>query len=313
MKNMFKKLIVMVGSLLLANLSFAVEDGLGTNHVKNLKAHQDAEITRNIIVKGTNGNTIAPNVQLMGYTMFGTNVAQVYTNGDGSVFISGNAEIKGALWANSLNVGGGEVNVSNLNVLGWLTVDGEATNKQTVRVLTDFIVSSNAIIGDTLTVTNGATVGSLISIGNGTIGGSLFVSADGSFSNLTVGNNLVVSNDVTIMKNAYLQNELIYGVTTQTLTAVTDQINAVGKNVIKIDGTGGIDIDAVGNQISNGKDGQIITILGTSDINWIKIHNGDGIILEWGISFTMGDGDILKLMFDGTNWREISRKDYGSL
>jgi hypothetical protein len=59
------------------------------------------------------------------------------------------------------------------------------------------------------------------------------------------------------------------------------------------------------------RDGTIITIMGSSDTNTLKLDDGDGLQLAGGTSFTLGDGDTITLVFSSTKnlWIELSRSD----
>jgi hypothetical protein len=81
--------------------------------------------------------------------------------------------------------------------------------------------------------------------------------------------------------------------------------------ILRVAGSGGaVDISA-NPQIADGIDGQIIMIQGTSDVNTVQFDDGTGLALSGGVSFTMGQGDILQLMYDSGDdiWYEISRSD----
>ncbi len=85
----------------------------------------------------------------------------------------------------------------------------------------------------------------------------------------------------------------------------------VSKYVMKVQGDGGA-VDITANpQITDGSDGQMVIIKGVSDTNTLKFDDGTGLALDSGISFTMGIGDLLHLMYDATEdiWYEISRTD----
>jgi len=100
---------------------------------------------------------------------------------------------------------------------------------------------------------------------------------------------------------------------TQSIAAGTGVSAAMLVNkIIRIEGSGGaVDISA-DPQIADGVDGQVIILQGTSDTNTVKFDDGTGLALSGGVSFTMGVGDTLQLMYAvGTPgiWYEISRSD----
>ncbi len=87
-------------------------------------------------------------------------------------------------------------------------------------------------------------------------------------------------------------------------------LTTVGNSYIKIAGSGGAVVISNGvTQIAAGADGQELTLYGTSDTNTVKFHDGDGLKLTQGVSFTMGNNTILKLIYNSTSavWREIDR------
>lgn len=70
-------------------------------------------------------------------------------------------------------------------------------------------------------------------------------------------------------------------------------------------------IDITANpQIENGYNGQLLTIIGKHDTNTLKLDDGDGLVLAGGASFTLGEGDVIVLMYlTGTGWVEVSRSN----
>ncbi len=77
---------------------------------------------------------------------------------------------------------------------------------------------------------------------------------------------------------------------------------------VRIQSTGGaVDLTVDPQVTATGTTGQMMVIVGQSETNTIKLDNGTGLRLSGGISFTMGNQDTLTLMFDGTNWVELSR------
>lgn len=71
-------------------------------------------------------------------------------------------------------------------------------------------------------------------------------------------------------------------------------------------------IDITANpQFVDGNDGQIITIVGSSDVNTLTLDDGNGLQLAGGVQFIVGVGDTITLMYITTLdlWVEISRSD----
>jgi len=83
------------------------------------------------------------------------------------------------------------------------------------------------------------------------------------------------------------------------------------KTLIRIAGDGGaIDITA-DPQVADGTDGQIIILQGDSDANTVKLDDGTGLQLAGGASITLGQGDIIQLIFDSgdDDWKECFRSN----
>jgi hypothetical protein len=81
---------------------------------------------------------------------------------------------------------------------------------------------------------------------------------------------------------------------------------------MRVQGSGGaIDITANPQIVDGTADGQMVILKGQSDANTLKFDDGTGLALAGGVSFTMGLGDTLTLIFDVTDdlWFEIGRSD----
>lgn len=83
------------------------------------------------------------------------------------------------------------------------------------------------------------------------------------------------------------------------------------KAVLKIQGNSGAVNISVAPQISNGSDGQILILKGASNTNTVTLDHGDRVVLIDGLSFTLGNKDMITLIYDATDeeWIEISRSD----
>ena len=53
--------------------------------------------------------------------------------------------------------------------------------------------------------------------------------------------------------------------------------------------------------------GQMLTLQGASDVNWVRLDNGNGLALAGGVSFTLKQGNIIQFIYDGVTWRETFR------
>ena len=102
--------------------------------------------------------------------------------------------------------------------------------------------------------------------------------------------------------------QTIYASQSQSLNA-GDAIAISGRTYAKISGNGSaVDLSS-DPQIADGVDGQIIILQGTSDANTVKLDDGTGLQLAGGVSFTLGANDTMQLIYDGTDWIEVSRSD----
>lgn len=96
------------------------------------------------------------------------------------------------------------------------------------------------------------------------------------------------------------------------LVAAGSGVGVAGNSFIRIAGSGGpVDITPGVTQVAAGSDGQELVLYGTSDTHTVKFHNGDGLELFYGVSFTLGQDDTLRLIYSaaGGFWREISRSN----
>ena len=99
-------------------------------------------------------------------------------------------------------------------------------------------------------------------------------------------------------------------VNTGDVVAATGITAAMFARVIYYNGSSAIDITA-NPQIADGSAGQIMTIIGNSDTNTLKLDDGTGLMLEGGVSFTIGAGDVITLMYLVAEdiWIELSRSN----
>jgi hypothetical protein len=86
-------------------------------------------------------------------------------------------------------------------------------------------------------------------------------------------------------------------------------VTPVANSFIRLVGNAGAVTVTANPAIAAGSDGQELVLLGTSDTNTVTFSNGNGLSLASGVSFTMGAGDTLRLIYDAANsvWRELSR------
>ena len=86
----------------------------------------------------------------------------------------------------------------------------------------------------------------------------------------------------------------------------------VSLTTVRVAGSGGAVTLNSGNAISDGvRDGQYLILKGTSETNTVQIVDNYNIQLSGGVSFTMGKGDSLELIWDSgdSEWYEVFRCD----
>lgn len=80
------------------------------------------------------------------------------------------------------------------------------------------------------------------------------------------------------------------------------------EEIIFVEGSGGSVNITADPQISDPSiTGAKLKIIGTSDTNTLILEDGDGLSLNG--SMVLGDGDIISLIYDGTDWVEQSRSE----
>ena len=122
--------------------------------------------------------------------------------------------------------------------------------------------------------------------GNGVLSGN-----GTTTGNFVIGGNFTASGTV-----KYIVDDI------QTI-ATTTQINA-NNTIIRIVSSGGpVNLGATP-QIATGTDGQILTIIGTSDSNMVTLEDTNGLALCGGVSFTLGNNDNISFIYLGSEWLE---------
>ena len=105
--------------------------------------------------------------------------------------------------------------------------------------------------------------------------------------------------------------------TPQNSKTASDSITASGgikssmlSHIIKFNQYNSVDITA-NPQIASGEDGQIIMIINISSTGTLKLNNGNGLKLAGGVSFTMGQGDVIEFVYSSNLgvWLEVTRSD----
>jgi len=85
----------------------------------------------------------------------------------------------------------------------------------------------------------------------------------------------------------------------------------LNKKIIRVQGSGGAVTVSANPAIAYGADGQVIVLEGRSNSNTVTFNSSSGLSLSSGMSFTLGLGDTLQLMYDAldSTWYELSRSD----
>lgn len=225
-------------------------------------------IEDDLTVSGTNGDINDADVEIKGYSVFGSNTnALSVTNGPGNVFIGGNLEVASNLVVNSVTVQGGELTASNLHVLGGLQVEGEQTNARSIKVSANMTVGGSATVAANLTVSNALAV-------------------NGGFTNTST---------------------TTYTPGTEQALDNGGSVSITGLTYVKIRGNAA-PVTALGDPpIAPGAAGQIIILQGNDSIRTVTFTNSAALVLEGSVPFTMGSNDIMQLVYDGNTWVEVYR------
>jgi hypothetical protein len=107
------------------------------------------------------------------------------------------------------------------------------------------------------------------------------------------------------------QASTVFTGTTQNISAAGNTITCLNTTSSRLSNSSGGAIDLTSNpQVADGQDGQIC-IIQVISTNTVKIDDGTGLQLAGGVSFTMGQGDILALQYNSGlgDWYEMYRAD----
>ena len=235
-----------------------------------------------------------------------TNQAALTVSATGNAGIAGTLAVTGAVTlanttgsttkdTGALIVEGGVGVEQNLNVGGTAAIAGavtlSATTTSTTKDTGALVVDGGVGIEENLNAG-----------GNAGITGDLTVNG-----NATLGN--AGSDAVTVNGAATLNSKLITapsGSTVEILPAAG--ITDITRAFMQIRGNGGTADISADPQIVAGTAGQVLTIQGMSDDNWVKFDDGTGLKLDTGVSFTLKNGYLIQFIYDGTVWRETFRQ-----
>lgn len=235
-------------------------------------------------------------------------------NGNFTVTAAGNAVAAGTLEVTGV-VTLNDTTTSTTKDTGALIVDGGVGIEENLNVGGDAIVTGTLTVSDTTGSTSKDTGAVIIEGGVGIeenvyAGGNIDVTGTATIDgNTTIGD--AGTDTLTVNAEATFNGDVIYKQgSVQDVAAVTGITSAMlASPYIQVRGSGGpIDITA-NPQIAAGSTGQIITIQGSHATQTLKLDDGNGLKLSMGISFTLNDGDLIQLLYDGSDWREMFRQD----
>ncbi len=225
-------------------------------------------------------------------------VGVVTDNYTGNVTINGGVSVNGILSANTIvgtHLGTWSGNVIGLGYMNTAVVTNNYTGNVTINggVSVNGILSADTIVGTHLGTWSGNVIGL------------------GYMNTAVVTNNYngSVSINGTISANKLVAYGPVVFSQSGTYT-VPDAASTLPSNMsfLKLAGTGALDMTSAP-QIAAGVEGQQLIILGTSDTNTVKLHNDANLVLFGGASFTLGNNDVLRLVYSGTAWYEMGRSD----
>lgn len=287
----------------------------------------------------TGGNN---NIKLLaggtGFTQVGTGTANKVTASNDDLFVAGEFEVDGtafidavATFANNATINnnfylrlGTTYATSNLFLKStaqtpdalWLGLESDSLNLligKTDQYSADYAhaLSSNPTVfvhSSTAGATTTAEWGSYAFTGTGSGGGTFDFNTGGSAGVSDI--RFLLSGVESMRLTGY--GGLVYTPsTTLNITAAgglaANQLDAH----VRVQGNGGA-IDITANpQIADGTDGQRLLIQGDNDTNTLKLDDGTGLALSGGVSFTLGKGDMIQLVYDSGDdlWYETNRSD----
>lgn len=109
----------------------------------------------------------------------------------------------------------------------------------------------------------------------------------------------------TISGNVTFGSNTVYTISSQVALADNASINPANAAAVKIAGAAGA-VTNVG--ISAGNAGQILTLIGVDDAKPVKIcATSPNVVLTENVDFTMGSNAVLQVIYTGAKWAEMHR------
>ncbi len=224
-------------------------------------------------------------------------------NGSGLTNIASSSIIGSVSNASTASVAGSAINATNAtNLIGSGVVSGTHDVTGALSFSTGSLQSakfSNPVASD-LTVASGFRFA-----GNGSGLTNIPASAivGGTFNGATINGTNISTSNFSLNASTVTVNPAIGLKVTSAIMRVIG-LNAGPNNI------------TFSPQITNGaglalQDGQFLIIRGTDNTNRVTFEDGNGVSLNAGVAFTMGNNDTLTLIYDAvaTQWVEISRSD----
>ena len=296
----------------------APEAGLDVDAV--IYAHQNV---------GVGTSNPAAKLDVRGATRVWTGTGSVdHATGPGSLYVQNTLEVDGDVYL-------GDATTDNLVVTGALTLTGNTNYAGPVSISTTdpaaFVVrrqGNGAQLFNVDTASMGVGVNTTaprtaLEVDGIIYGANIGINSTAPRALLDVGGAAAIpagSNAGALIKNDMVVDGVVYGtggVFTGPMVYAPADVNVTtaglidpAATVLRITGSpAAVDIPALTTQIVAGKSGQEVVLVGTSDASTVHFHNGDGLRLSQGVSFTVGAGDVLRLVYDGGlhQWVEASR------
>lgn len=211
-----------------------------------------------------------------------------------SVYIQNNLEVDGSAYLINATIG-------SLTLSAGVTSTGGNSTFNQIQVTGQSLfntVSGNVGIGTTMT---GASATTKLAVIGGNVG----------IGSVSPGQSLDVQGSVRFSGNGYVGTSVLTPANTVQSITATGGLTSVTNSYIKIVGSpGAVSINNGVTQIPPGIEGQELILYGTSSTNTVQFHNGDGLLLNSGVSFTMGNNACIRFIYNATSgaWREVSRE-----
>jgi len=293
-------IVVLAAIVCFSTSALAVEDGLGTNIVKNLRVQNNGTLitgTNSDLVIGTDGSITLDNQQIFQWDDLATD-------------ISWNSAQLGTVLSNK--VAGLETSTNALNtaVTNEIVLRGDAdTGISNAFHVADTGISNAFHLADTgvsnsLQTASNELYGTVMDVSNA-LDIAKYEKTGGPISgDVTIGGYVTISGDV------IMSNKVVYSPGAEAVIAATPIgcgqavkiINAAADRVMNVDPPIATPVPPAA--------GQMLTLICDKTFaNSIMFTNTDGLKLSGGVSFTMKSNDVIQCVFDGLKWIEVHRAD----